>query len=133
MSSLDPGGRSPLHYAALENRPSEIKAKVAGGEDPNLGDRQGFTPLHLAAQEGSIEAAATLLECGAIVDAVNVFGNSPLSVAVFNSRGEGEMIRLLRAHGADPFLRNRHGQSPVGLARLIGNYDVAQFFDDLYP
>src|SRR4051812_48401577 len=38
------------------------------------------------------------------------------AAAVFNSRGEGRMIRLLREHGADPFLVNVHGQTPVGLA-----------------
>ncbi len=41
------------------------------------------------------------------------------------------MIRLLRRYGADANKVNNHGQTSVGLARLIGNYDVAQFFDDL--
>jgi uncharacterized protein len=38
------------------------------------------------------------------------------------------MIQLLRESGADPHLENRHGVTPVQLARTIGNYDVAQFF-----
>jgi ankyrin repeat protein len=62
---------------------------------------------------------------------VNEHGNTPLFVAVFNSRGRGDLIRLLRASGADPRKENVHGQTPLGLARLIGNYDVAQFFSDL--
>ena len=41
------------------------------------------------------------------------------------------MITLLRERGADPRLANKSGQTPVGLARLIGNYDVARFFADL--
>ena len=41
------------------------------------------------------------------------------------------MIRLLREAGADPFTENRHGVSPVSLARSIENHDVAQFFSDL--
>jgi hypothetical protein len=41
---------------------------------------------------------------------------------VFNSRGLGELIRLLRRHGADPRQPNNTGQTPVGTARLIGNY-----------
>jgi len=36
----------------------------------------------------------------------------------------------LRAHGADPSAVNTAGQSPVGLARAIANYPVAQFFAD---
>jgi hypothetical protein len=46
-------------------------------------------------------------------------------------RGRGELIQLLRRHGADPWRPNNTGQTPVGTARLIGNYDIAQFFADL--
>jgi hypothetical protein len=52
-------------------------------------------------------------------------------VAVFNSRGDGDLIMLLRDRGADPFHANERGKTPVGLARLIANHDVARFFADL--
>jgi ankyrin repeat protein len=61
---------------------------------------------------------------------VNEHGNTPLFIAAFNSRGRGEIIELLRSHGADPDLVNEHGQTPRGLAVLIDNYDVEQFFRD---
>jgi ankyrin repeat protein len=35
---------------------------------------------------------------------------------------------LLDAGGADRDLVNAHGQTPRGLAHLIGNYDVKQFY-----
>jgi uncharacterized protein len=127
----DRAGRSPLHYAALENDVAAIGRHVAAGADPNAEDALGFRPLHLAAQEHAIEAAAALLEAGAEVDGVNRYGNTPLFVAVFNFRGEKTMITLLREHGADPFVVNAHGQTPVGLARLIANYPVADLFEDL--
>jgi uncharacterized protein len=38
---------------------------------------------------------------------------------------------LLRDNSADPYRKNHHGQSAIGLARLIANYDVAEYFDDL--
>jgi hypothetical protein len=60
---------------------------------------------------------------------VNAHGNSPLFVATFNSRGRGDLIGLLLSDGANPDLVNRHGQSPRGLAGLIANYDIGQFFD----
>lgn len=78
-----------------------------------------------------MQGGAELLSIGARVDSQDAFGNSPLSSAVFNSKGRGTFIELLRAHGADPMLPNKAGQTPVGLARLIGNYDVAQFFEDI--
>jgi len=128
---MRPVGPSPLHSAALDNDRPAIESLLAKGELPDVQDRQGFTPLHVAAQEGSLEAATVLLDAGASVDVENSFGNTPLFVAVFNSRGRGDLIRLLRSRGADPLHANQSGQTPVGLARLIANYDVAQFFKDL--
>ncbi|MBP7881287.1 ankyrin repeat domain-containing protein [Schaalia sp. JY-X169] len=128
MTSLK---RSPLHDAALTNRADEVRRLIAAGEPADVQDAQGFTPLHFAAQEGAVEAAKALLKAGAPVDARNTFGNSPLFTATFNSNGRGDMIKLLRSYGADPLQVNDSGQTPVGLARLIANYDVEQFYTDI--
>jgi ankyrin repeat protein len=130
-SQKDRDGRVPLHYAALENDVAAAKARLAAGDEPDASDREGFTPLHFAAQQGSVEVLQLLLDRGAKVDSVNRFGNTPLWVAVANSRGRGDLIALLRQHGADPLKTNNYRQTPVGLARLIGNYDVARWFSDL--
>src|SRR5687768_14827306 len=131
VAAVDREGRSPLHYAALNDDAQEARRLLGERADPNIADRAGFTPLHFAAQEGSVAVARLLLDNGADVDAVNVNGNTALFVAVFNSRGQGDLIALLRERGADPFAQNRSGQTPVGLARLISNYEVAKFFSDL--
>lgn len=127
----DSYSRSPLHYAALTNDLPMAEARIAADDDPNLADVHGWTPLHFAAQEGAIGVARVLLAAGADVDRVDEHSNTPLSTAVFNSRGWGDLIELLRQHGADPLRANSSGQTPVGLARLIGNFDVAQFFKDV--
>lgn len=77
------------------------RSLLAAGADLDLQDQAGFTPLHLAAQEYAVDAA----------------------------RGRGGLIRILREHGADPDQANRHGQTPRGLAELIGNFDVAPFLE----
>jgi len=77
-------------------------------------DAEGFTALHFAAQEHHIEVARRLIAGGAQVDASNLHGNTPLFTAVFNSRGRGDMIPLLRTAGADPQHASQHGQTPVG-------------------
>jgi ankyrin repeat protein len=128
---VDRAGRSPLHYAALDNDVELARSALADGVDPNGADRDGFRPLHFAAQQGAAEVARLLLDAGADVDPANAYGNTPLFVAVFNSRGDGSLIGLLRARGANPFAANRHGQTPIGLSRLIANYPVAQSFADL--
>ena len=128
---LDRDGRSGLHHAAALDDVVAARSLLDDGLDPNLPDRLGFTPLHFAAQEWSEGVASVLLERGAEVDALNRYGNTPLFVAVAASRGRGQLVELLRRHGANPFRANASGQTPVGLARLIANYDVARFFADL--
>lgn len=122
---------SPMHAAVMADDVLTLMELLARGESPDATDRLGFTPLHLAAQQWSVHAAEALLDGGASVDPENEFGNTPLFVAVFNSKGRGELIELLRSRGADALHANMSGQTPVGLARLIANYDVAQWFADL--
>jgi uncharacterized protein len=130
-SSLDWAGRSPLHYAFRERDLNNVRKLILEGHDVNLADSKGWTPLHFAAQEHRADVAALLLDSGAFVDPRDSHGNTPLWTAVFNSRGRGELIKLLREQGAHPYSENNYGLSPVYLARTIGNYDVAQFFRDL--
>jgi ankyrin repeat protein len=127
----DQGGRTPCHYSALAGDALLLREQIAEGIPFDAPDKHGFRPLHLAAQQRQLAAAQVLLDAGAEVDSQNAFGNTPLSVAVFNSRGDGDLIRLLRERGADPLVANASGQTPVGLARLIANYPVADFFADL--
>lgn len=131
MTGTDKEGRTQLHYAALANDADAVSQLLTEGASPHAPDRLGFTPLHFAAQDGALAAAEILLAAGAQVDAANSYGNTPLATAVFNSRGRGELIRLLRRHGADPRHPNNTGQTPADAARLIANYDVAHFFADL--
>lgn len=123
--------RTPLHDAAFNNDEVLVRALVAQRADVNAQDRDGFAPLHLAAQEYAVAAAQALLEGGAQVDITNKYGNTPLWIATFDSRGRGDMIRLLREAGADPLHQNNYGHSPVELARMIANYNVEQYFADL--
>jgi hypothetical protein len=127
---LDRAGRSALHDAVVWN-PHEVPYLIRSGADVNLKDANGYTPLHFAAQEQSVEITRLLLDAGAKVDERDHHGNTPLSNAVFHYRGDGSLIELLRERGADPFAKNNYGSSPVELARSIANYDVAKFFDDL--
>jgi ankyrin repeat protein len=123
--------RTRLHYAALENDEALVKQLTAQGADVNGQDRDGCTPLHYSAQQSAVAAAKVLLAAGAMVDLPDRHGNTPLWAATFNSRGQGDMIQLLRDAGADPLHQNHSGRSPLTLARTIGNYDVEQYFADL--
>lgn len=120
MSETDVFGRTDLHYAAGEGDAGRVDEAIAAGADVSLRDRDQMTPLHFAAQAHSVDVARALIGAGAEIDAQDDNGNTPLSTAVFESRGRTELVALLREHGADPSLDNHHGQSPLGLAKLLG-------------
>lgn len=128
---MDRMGRTPLHYAALDGDAGRVRQLLASGSIADTADDNGWAPLHFAAQSNAVDATAALLQAGASVGARDAHGNTPLFTAVFNSRGVGDVIKLLRAHGADPYAKNNHGVSPLSLARTIANFDVRQFFQDL--
>lgn len=119
-----------LIQSVIDNDASKVKELLAAGADVNYQEpkSQGFSSLHFAAQNQNVEIAQILLKSGAKADLENIHGNTPLFVATFNSKGEGSVIKVLLDAKADPNHANKAGQSPIGLAKLIANYDVAQFF-----
>ena len=97
VDSLDtrrtPNGRRALNWAALYNRPAVIRILVAQGATVNMANLTGFTPLHHAAENGSVDAARVLLELGADWTWPNNEGLLPIDVA--RERGQLEIVALL--------------------------------------
>jgi uncharacterized protein len=124
MEQTDGRGRTPLFYAVEKDDIHRMHFLLANGANVNIGDHHGETPLHVAAHSFRLGAASLLIAAGARVDAQDGQGNTPLFRAVFESKGRGEMIRLLLSAGADKKITNHYGMSPEKLAMSITNYDV---------
>ena len=126
---VDVYGRTPLHYAANDNLADEVVRLLSIGANVNAQDDNGWTPLHFAAQANSDSVTSALLLAGAETELKDSYGNTPLWRAVFSSKGEGAVIRLLIKAGANPNAENLSKVTPLTLAKDIANYDVAQFFE----
>ena len=129
IEDRDRAGRTALHNATINKHTELVRLLISSGANANVRDKAGWTPLHFAAQEYALDIAQLLLEAGGHVDSQDDHGNTPLGRATFESKGRGDMIRFLLSRGADRNLVNKHGVSPVALARNIGNYDVKHFFE----
>jgi ankyrin repeat protein len=119
----DEDGRTPLMHAILAENTDEgvVRMLVERGADVNTADtRQRWTALHFAARDQKTKIVEILLEHGAAVDAVNVFGNTPLMEAVSNSSPNLLLIANLVKHKADPCRKNNYGVAPLDLARMAG-------------
>jgi len=96
---VDADGRTLAWYAAASGDVASIKARFAAGENLSAGDDAGLTPLHMAAQNGQLEAIQLLITLGADTNVTDKYGNGPL---------EG---------GADPDNKNKSNRSPRDISQ----------------
>ena len=73
-------GRTPLHWAAQSSHRS-IDRLIDRGADPEIGDANGATALHLAAKAGNDKAVQKLIAAGADPNAADTKGDRPIDLA----------------------------------------------------
>ncbi|ODS63902.1 MAG: hypothetical protein ABS41_04450 [Arenimonas sp. SCN 70-307] len=116
-------GLTPLLAATRDSwhgRPEAVMTLLANGADPRRADADGNTPLHHAARSTDPAVAALLLDAGAVLEAVNHEGFTPLGVAC--ASGNWRLARFLIERGARP--DPAEGQ-PALLAAAAGDDDPA--------
>lgn len=116
INCRDAQGRNstPLHLAAGYNNVEVAEFLLEHGADVNAQDKGGLIPLHNASSYGHLDMAALLIKFNTVVNATDKWGFTPLHEAA--QKGRTQLCALLLAHGADPFLKNQEGQTPVDLA-----------------
>jgi len=109
-------GESALHILVRGRDSAWLNYMLGRGARPDAGDRQGNTPLVLAAQLGWYDGAESLLARRANPNLGNSRGETPLIFAV--QRRDLPMVRLLLQHRANPNQTdNVSGNSPMDYAR----------------
>jgi hypothetical protein len=114
MPKAGPAGASP---GELEVPLSEIVAAqscrwlLSKGVQLEARDPQGWTALHWAAHAGRARGVAALIEAGAIIDALDHRGRTPLMLALLErlSANSDETIEMLLRARADADARDDHG------------------------
>jgi uncharacterized protein len=84
----------------------------------------GETALHVAAKWGDAEAIKVLVSNGADINKRGEEGFTPLHYAV--EQNKLEAVRCLVSLGAAN-LKERHGNTPAQLAKILGHEAVYQF------
>lgn len=126
LNATDPGGYTPLHKAAYNNRLDILAYLISQGTDVNIATPGGSVPLHGAAYYGHTEAVRLLLQNGANPNAVNRGGYTPLlSACAANHR---EAALLLAENGADVNPPPGDGRTPLYFAVWNADTELARLF-----
>jgi ankyrin repeat protein len=115
-----------IHDVAHQGDLTKMKTLLtANPQLINAKDARNSTPLHFAADNGSIEVIELLLENGADLKAIDVDGDTPLHWAAF--AGHQDVVELFIAAGAEINTKNKKGLTPLEYAVRLGHTDVVDF------
>jgi hypothetical protein len=121
-------GQEILSAAGAGDTTTVARLLEANPDAVNTRDRAGSTPLHLAAEKGSLEIARLLLDHKANVNATNEDGRTPLHYASLSSNTA--VLKLLLANHAEVNPRDhrpgRGGRTPLHYAASWRRTDAAE-------
>ncbi|XP_075054536.1 uncharacterized protein LOC142140669 [Mixophyes fleayi] len=128
VNKCDIEGRSALAVACLcvpagHGHPELVSLLLEHGADPELQDKEGVTPLLVAAYEGQEEVAELLLEAGADPDRAGKGHITPLLAAA--SGGHAETVRVLLLWGAATDVTDTESKSALVLAAAAAGGEEA--------
>jgi ankyrin repeat protein/V8-like Glu-specific endopeptidase len=138
----------PLNWACVTGCPAVVRILLRHGADVSTRDRDGDTPLHnvcgfpsyraigppirgekpnLGIMQGAAsgvftEIAQLLIRNGAMVNAKNKFGRTPLHLAAMSDKPD--IAVLLVSAGARVNAKDSRGNTPLSIARQFGNVGV---------
>lgn len=126
-TATDADGCYPLHLAAQYTRKAKsVKLLLARGsaQDVATRDTMGRSPLHHAAEAGSVKAVKVLLAAGASASPSDNFHHTPLHYSKRNNHLD--VSNLLASRGADITLRYLMG-TQTSIKEAYSSLHVLQY------
>eukprot|EP00514_Thraustochytrium_sp_LLF1b_P007025 CAMPEP_0184532448 /NCGR_PEP_ID=MMETSP0198_2-20121128/14172_1 /TAXON_ID=1112570 /ORGANISM="Thraustochytrium sp., Strain LLF1b" /LENGTH=197 /DNA_ID=CAMNT_0026925045 /DNA_START=195 /DNA_END=788 /DNA_ORIENTATION=- len=129
LNCSDSSGNTPLHLAAIGNRPETIRILLEIGKmDVNVQNSNNETALHHAAERGNLAALEALLEYDADP---NLVENIYMETALHKASWEGHhlcIIPLIKAKACKE-LKDRDGCVARDLAEINRKHQVSAVFE----
>lgn len=114
----------PVIDAVVIGDTQKVTELLDEGEDVNVEDYSGLTPLHWAVQDDNLEMVELLLDAGADPNYEDYNGITPLMSGA--ERGFNEIVSVLIEAGADPNYVNYEEMTPLFYAVFSDNVQTVQ-------
>ncbi|XHG08763.1 hypothetical protein AWENTII_011856 [Aspergillus wentii] len=122
-STQDNTGKTPLMWAAMNDRLSIAQLLLEKGADPSKQEKDGQGALYFAITKGHIQIVMSLLDHGVDIHAKSIEGHSALHEAAMNNHSE--IVALLLNRGCDANARDLKGNTALHHAGSHGNRKMA--------
>lgn len=117
-----------LHRAVMAGRMQTVESLIGEGAGVNASAHDGFTPLHVAAQQGNCQMVQLLLKHGAQPDKfawINNENKTPLHVAA--QYGYLAVVQFLLPYYAQADIFKSPGRTPLQVAVASGYKDIVGY------
>jgi ankyrin repeat protein len=134
VNSTNNRKQTPMHVLRDRTNPGDAKLSaivlLAAKADVNALDEDGNTPLHAAARAGLHDCVSLLIETGAVVEARNRGGRTPLMYACVGETAGFVAVTVLIAAGVDVCAKASAGETALHFAAKSGSSDVISVLID---
>src|SRR4030066_592453 len=119
--NVSAGIQEDFIWAIEKDNLSEVSKLLKKGASPDIPNKEGYTPLMMAAQTKNLKLAELLIDAGAKLNIRNKYGETAIMLASYH--GQTEMVRQLYIRGAEI---NHSGWNPLIYAASGGHLETIQ-------
>lgn len=121
-------GRTSLHIAAGLGDAQKVRRYINKGDNVNVRDAEGITPLFMALLENKVDVAKILLEQNIDINIPDKDGTVPLSAAA--GVGNKSLVKAMISKGSNVNYQENDGWSPLHYASHLGHSAIVKILLD---